>query len=163
MSLDIDRIIRLNDLGIRLAQSCETLSNMVALSVNSLQESQYDEMVHEMLHAIKSELVLNIESLDSQWAVETIEELHGKYPNLDALWVNDSKGQFLYSLPTAGIANAKVREWFTASMEGQDYSTAPYISAITKRPCITLSVPIQNKQGRILGVLGVDLQCGDGG
>jgi hypothetical protein len=81
-----------------------------------------------------------------------------KIPEIVAAWVNDTKGRFVFSVPPAGIANAKVREWFNVASQGKDFISAPYISAISGKPCITIAVPVMNEQNHIIGVLGVD--CG---
>ena len=77
---------------------------------------------------------------------------------IEAVWSNDAKGRFLCSIPEAGIANAKIRDWFQKSIQGEEFCSKVYISAITKSPCLTLSVPVINEDGVIAGVLGVDLK-----
>jgi methyl-accepting chemotaxis protein len=77
---------------------------------------------------------------------------------IEAAWTNDTKGRFICSIPPAGIANALIREWFKKSLTGEEYISAVYTSAITKKPCVTYSVPIRDNQGRIAGVFGVDLK-----
>jgi hypothetical protein len=80
-----------------------------------------------------------------------------KYSFVEAVWTNDRKGRFICSIPKAGIANANVREWFKQSIKGQDFVSAIYISAITRNPCITVSAPIKNASGDIVGVVGIDI------
>lgn len=77
---------------------------------------------------------------------------------IEAIWSNNQNGKFIYSNPAAGIANAKVRDWFKSSVQGNQYLSDVYISAITKNPCITISLPILDKGGEIMGVLGADLK-----
>ena len=77
---------------------------------------------------------------------------------IEAIWTNDAKGNFIYSNPPAGIANAKIREWFNKSIAGETYVSQVYISAITRSPCITVSLPIKNVSGNTVGVLGADLK-----
>lgn len=78
---------------------------------------------------------------------------------LEAIWSNDATGAFLFSEPTAGLANAKIREWWQKAMSGSPFVSEVYISAITRQPCITVSVPIlQNQQ--VIGVLGADVGLG---
>jgi methyl-accepting chemotaxis protein len=77
-------------------------------------------------------------------------------PYIKAIWTNDIKGRFICSIPEAGIANAGARDWFKHSIKGEIYSSSIYISAIDKKPCITLSMPIMNKNNNIIGVIGID-------
>ncbi len=85
-------------------------------------------------------------------------ELLKKYEYIEAAWSNDAKGRFVCSIPEAGIANANIREWFTRSIKGEEFISKVYISAITKNPCITLSLPIRAHNGEVAGVFGVDLK-----
>ncbi|WP_410769967.1 methyl-accepting chemotaxis protein [Fontibacillus sp. BL9] len=75
---------------------------------------------------------------------------------LEAAWTNRSDGSFVVSIPEAGLLNAKGRDWFRGAMNGETVISEVYVSAITKRRCITLSVPIL-KEGDVIGVLGADL------
>lgn len=77
---------------------------------------------------------------------------------LEAIWLNNADGDFLHSLPPAGILNAKRRQWFTGALQDGFYISAPYISAITKRPCVTISTYLVDKDGT-RGVLGADIHC----
>jgi methyl-accepting chemotaxis protein len=77
---------------------------------------------------------------------------------IEAIWTNDIRGRFIYSNPTAGIPNAGVREWFVKSINGEDFISEIYISAITRNPCITVSIPIKNNSGDCIGVIGADLK-----
>lgn len=75
---------------------------------------------------------------------------------IEAVWTNRTDGSFVYSNPPAGLLNAKARKWFIAAVSGEEYVSEVYISALTKRKCITISAPIfQN--GQIAGVIGADI------
>ena len=80
--------------------------------------------------------------------------------SIEAIWSNRSDGTFIYSNPTAGLVNAKVRPWFEHAMKGETYISKVYTSSLTKKKCITISTPIM-KDGKITGVLGVDLLLGN--
>jgi methyl-accepting chemotaxis protein len=77
---------------------------------------------------------------------------------IEAVWSNDKKGRFICSIPEAGIANASIREWFKRSLLGEEYVSSVYISAITRNPCVTYSIPIKDRNGEISGVFGVDVK-----
>jgi methyl-accepting chemotaxis protein len=76
---------------------------------------------------------------------------------IEAIWSNRSDGSFIYSEPAAGLLNAKSRDWYKKAMEGQNYVSQPYVSAITKKPCITLSKAIIDESGQMIGVVGIDI------
>jgi len=81
-----------------------------------------------------------------------------QHSELEAAWTNTVDGRFVCSLPPAGIANAAAREWFQQAIRGEFYISPVYVSAISHKPCITLAMPIIDKNGQTLGVLGVDLR-----
>lgn len=86
--------------------------------------------------------------------IEAILKMH---EDLEAGWTNTSDGRFIVSIPPAGIANAGGREWFIKAMNGEFFVSDVYISAISRNPCITISLPL-NRGGVVKGVLGVDLK-----
>lgn len=77
--------------------------------------------------------------------------------DIEAIWSNRSDGSFVFSLPEAGLLNAKGREWWKQAITGQSFQSEVYVSAITKQPCLTVSVPIRNPAGQVIGVIGADI------
>ena len=94
---------------------------------------------------------------DKAAAEKALQELLHQMTELEAVWLNQSDGQFCLSLPPAGIANAASREWFQRALQGEFFISAPYVSAISGKACMTISCPMK-KEGQIKGVLGVDLR-----
>ncbi|GAX88393.1 methyl-accepting chemotaxis protein [Effusibacillus lacus] len=84
------------------------------------------------------------------------EHILQEQPVIEAIWSNDSNGDFVCSLPPAGILNAKGRVWWTEAMQGNLFQSDLYISSISRRPCITISFPLI-RGGDILGVMGIDV------
>lgn len=76
--------------------------------------------------------------------------------NVEAVWSNRIDGTFIYSNPPAGLVNAKARPWFVEASKGNVYVSSVYTSALTKRPCLTISAPIV-QEGCVVGVVGIDL------
>lgn len=77
--------------------------------------------------------------------------------DVEAIWSNRINGSFIFSLPEAGLLNAKGRDWWKKAMTGQVFQSDVYVSAITKQHCVTVSVPIHNADGKVIGVLGADI------
>ena len=77
---------------------------------------------------------------------------------VEAVYTNTGAGDFVASIPPAGLANASIRPWWQKAIRGEKYVSPPYVSAITQKPCCTISLPIYDATGRINGVLGVDLR-----
>lgn len=97
------------------------------------------------------------EGYDLKCHEENIRTIKSENPAFEAVWTNKNDGTFVVSIPAAGIVNARSRQWWQRSMSGENYISDSYVSAITKRPCRTISVPLRNKEGDIIGVLGGDI------
>lgn len=76
---------------------------------------------------------------------------------MEAIWSNRSDGSFVFSMPEAGLLNARGREWWKNAMNGETYVSEVYISAITKHPCLTVSMPLRRTDGTAFGVIGIDI------
>jgi hypothetical protein len=99
-----------------------------------------------------------LQSLNKEQHREMLTEIINENSFIEAAWTNDVKGRFICSIPDAGLANAGVREWFKQSISGNEYVSSVYISAITRNPCLTISAPIRDASGSIIGVLGIDVK-----
>lgn len=120
---------------------------------------EFSKLAENVIALIKNEVLPKGEF--SQNNIQLHKELLDTYINnnslIEAIWTNDKKGKFIYSNPPAGIVNAMVRPWFKESIANKEYISEIYISAITKSPCITISMPVKDKAGNITGVIGADL------
>ncbi|WP_138754820.1 methyl-accepting chemotaxis protein [Paenibacillus sinopodophylli] len=76
---------------------------------------------------------------------------------IEAIWSNRADGSFIFSLPEAGLLNAKGRDWWKKAITGQLFQSELYVSAITKQLCLTVSVPIYDAEGKVIGVIGADI------
>ncbi|WP_397354989.1 PDC sensor domain-containing protein [Paenibacillus sp. N3.4] len=63
----------------------------------------------------------------------------------------------MFSQPEAGLVNSRGREWWKRAMSGELFVWPEYVSAITEKPCITLSKAINDDIGAPIGVVGIDL------
>ncbi|QGQ95250.1 methyl-accepting chemotaxis protein [Paenibacillus psychroresistens] len=111
------------------------------------------------MQTILSELVRNVEisTLDASKHESILSHTLQKTNGIEAIWSNRSDGTFIFSQPKAGLINARGREWWKQAMAGQLFISPVYISAITKKPCISLSKAILDDGGRPVGVIGIDL------
>ncbi len=149
-------------MGTRLNEASSTLSELFSSEAESLEALGNGALckAQEALAIIQRELCSRneiINSKDSNIHETILSEFIKKYIFVEAAWTNDRKGRFICSIPTAGIANANVREWFKQSIKGEDFISSIYISAITRNPCMTVSSPIKNANGDIVGVVGIDI------
>jgi methyl-accepting chemotaxis protein len=113
----------------------------------------------EPMKTLLSELVRNVEihTLDASKHESILSHTLQKTSGIEAIWSNRADGTFIFSLPKAGLINAKGREWWKQAMAGQLFISPVYISAITKKPCISLSKAILDDASRPVGVIGIDL------
>ncbi len=119
-----------------------------------------NETAREYFKIIQAELASHDEFLTNDSNVH--HKMLGKFIEehqdvVEAVWTNDINGRFFSSIPSASIANAKIREWFQASIGGEKYISKIYVSGITKNPCVTLALPYYSKENKLFGVIGVDL------
>lgn len=152
------QINRMQDIYANLDQT----SHEMYESLQSVSEKRDKKPIEEGLRSVKAWLaecseVPGLKSEDARIHEETLTRWLAQKDNLEAIWSNRSDGTFIFSKPAAGLVNAKSREWWQRAMDGECYESEVYISAITKRPCVTLSVGIRDREGAIVGVIGVDL------
>lgn len=109
----------------------------------------------ELLKAVASDP--SLESMDEESHREVLGGLLRRSPGMEAIWSNRADGSFVYSEPEAGLLNARSREWWKRAMAGEAFVSEVYISAITKRPCLTVSIPLRRPDGSAFGVIGIDI------
>lgn len=99
-----------------------------------------------------------IAGLEARAHERLLQQLLNGHPELEAVWTNRKDGTFICSIPAAGIANGAQREWFRRAINGEQYVSSVYVSAISRQPCLTISLPIFDVAGAIVGVVGVDMK-----
>ena len=158
-----NNIEELAALGSKLNEASSSLAQLFSSEADSLESIGNDALqkAESCLSIIRDEICSRneiINSKDSAVHEAILSEFMNKYSFVEASWTNDRKGRFICSIPKAGIANANVREWFKQSINGQDFVSSIYISAITRNPCVTVSSPIKNGRAEIVGVVGIDIK-----
>lgn len=157
-----DNIEELGSLSACMSNAAAGLSALIEKTDINLMEScshKFSDTTQRIIDLIKENLLTTdgILSMEQETHKILLDEALNQNEFLEAIWTNDLKGRFVYSNPPAGIANAKVREWFQESLSGKEFVSAAYISAITRNPCITVSLPIKNHSGEQIGVIGADV------
>ncbi len=152
----------ISSLGTRLNEASSSLAKLFSNEAETMENLGNEAMdkAKNSLSIIKDELCAKAEiinSKDSNTHEAILSSFMKKYGFVEAAWTNDRKGRFICSIPKAGIANANVREWFKHSIQGVDFISSVYISAITRNPCVTVSSPVRNASGDIIGVVGIDI------
>lgn len=139
----------------------ETTGKIILTDFSGMEQEELENKI-ESLRGILGKMASDedVVSMSPRGHKEKISCFLENHSDVEAVWTNTHEGEFVISLPPAGIANAGQREWFQAAMAGDFYISPVYVSAISRKPCLTLAMPIKNKQGQIIGVLGVDLKVG---
>ncbi|MCG9968481.1 methyl-accepting chemotaxis protein [Pelotomaculum terephthalicicum JT] len=152
--------------GVRLqkaADMLEDVSGKVKLDVSAITGSAaHKEKIKRLLKVLRAESEKSrITSLDNKEHQQVLRELLSRQPELEAVWSNRMDGTFVFSEPPAGLANAKIRRWWQRAAAGEEYVSDIYLSAITKKLCLTISVPVRDIHGPVIGVLGADVRLND--
>ncbi|WP_417891416.1 PDC sensor domain-containing protein [Bacillus alkalicola] len=138
-------------------------SATLAESINKLDVKQKVEMSHLDFEDMK-ELLLEVcvkeelKTLDKEIHEDILTDYLSKTFEMEAIWSNRTDGTFIFSKPEAGLFNARQRDWWKKAMEGDQFLSKPYVSAITKQPCVTLSRALRNEKGEIIGMVGMDIR-----
>lgn len=156
------RLMRLMNKLVDMCREFETVRNDISAKITKRVEIEINQkQVAEAVEIIKNEIIprLVLSWQNELHHKEIIDQSLQKFSNVfEALWTNNPDGTFIYSNPPEGIENAKVREWFTKAAAGHTYVSSPYISAITRNYCITISMPVYDGFGKLLGTVGADIR-----
>jgi methyl-accepting chemotaxis protein len=157
MELQRNQVLRLTHIN----QNLDSTSNELFASIRTigLEGSSGKSTYIAPMQTLLSELVrdADLQSLDSSRHEIVLSQVLRQNKGIEAIWSNRADGTFIYSEPKAGLINAKGREWWKQAMLGQLFASPVYISAITKKPCISLSKAVVDQNGQPVGVIGIDL------
>lgn len=158
MNMQRNQIARLSDISrnmdITSQELYESLRSVKETRTEAIQSEETEAMM-KLLEQVAAES--RIASMSEHEHEHRLSELLRKTAGIEAVWSNRADGSFIYSEPAAGLVNAKGREWWQQAMTGNSYVSSVYISAITKKPCITLARCIRNAGNQAIGVIGIDL------
>lgn len=141
-----------------LSKTSDELQNLVTTNESNTTYSEVDsaliqKITSELTKLIQSPQITNLNPIQHKFQLQN--HLHAS-PDIEAIWSNFADGTFIFSHPPAGLVNANARPWFKEAMNGATYVSKVYTSALTKKPCITVSIPIK-LDGKVIGVIGADL------
>ncbi len=134
-------------------------------------EKKAEELATALIEDIKDDE--RITSMDHTRAEPFLEDIAQKDPFMQFLYIADTKGRKITKNITQpedreeferkGLdSDFSTREWFINPIKtGKVYVSKLYTSKITGKLCITVSAPIINKKGGIVGVLGIDMKFED--
>ncbi|WP_075756629.1 methyl-accepting chemotaxis protein [Sporomusa sphaeroides] len=95
-------------------------------------------------------------SMDPVAVKELILAAQKQNPNYELIVVMDKTGMQI-ARTSGTLANRGDRLYFKEAMRGITFITDSYISVFTNAPCITVSSPVKNSAGQIIGVVATDV------
>ena len=127
------------------------------------------ELAYELIRdAVVSPEVVG---MDPKKQVTVLKEFVNTHSFIKFIYITDAKGNKITENVTQRIdkgayknnfdefGNFSDRAWFTGAMKKKGvYFTDLYTSKLTGVLCITVSAPIKDAKGKILGILGVDIK-----
>ncbi|MGO4546502.1 methyl-accepting chemotaxis protein [Paenibacillus sp. 2TAB23] len=146
----------------RISETLKRSSSDLSLAIEQVGAGQANREIKVNVAAIQEWLRLAAADVKLAQLSQTEHEpkltaLLRSKAEIEAIWSNRADGSFIFSLPEAGLMNAKGREWWKRAMAGQIFRSEVYVSAITKQLCLTVSVPIYRADGSVAGVIGADI------
>ncbi|PKM49052.1 MAG: hypothetical protein CVV02_17750 [Firmicutes bacterium HGW-Firmicutes-7] len=141
------------------SRSLHALTGKIQIDLLSDATDKIKKQVSDLIEQLDDLLKDNtcLKSVDIKSHKKILDLVLSSSKQIEAIWTNDLRGNFIYSNPPAGITNATVRNWFNESIKGTTYVSDIYISAISKHSCITISLPIYDTSKKIIGVIGADI------
>lgn len=95
-------------------------------------------------------------AMDAGKVRELILAAQQKNPQFELITVMDTVGMQI-ARTSGNLTNRGDRAYFKEALNGRTFFTDVYISAFTNAPTITISAPIKDKGGKIIGVLASDI------
>lgn len=96
------------------------------------------------------------QSMDGGSVTDMIIAAQQRNPQFELFFVMDATGMQI-ARTSGKLANRGDRPYFLEAIKGNTYFTDTYISAFTNAPTVTISTPIRNKSGAVIGVFAADI------
>lgn len=96
------------------------------------------------------------QNMDGATMFDMIIATQQKNPHFELIFAMDTTGMQI-ARSSGTLANRGDRPYFKEALKGNTFFTDTYISAFTNAPTVTISTPIKNKSGVIIGVLAADI------
>ena len=97
-----------------------------------------------------------VKSMQPEAMEKAIKDVQARNPQFELIAVLDKDGNQIVR-SSGKLGSRADRDYFKEAFKGTDYASNAYISASTKSLCITVSAPIKDDNGTIVGVLASDI------
>jgi len=96
-------------------------------------------------------------SMDAAKFREMIITAQKKHPEFETIYVMNATGMQIAKTTNSALNNKADKDYFRKALQGNTFLTESYISQLTNAPTITISTPIKDSSGTIVGVLAGDV------
>ncbi|GMA98026.1 methyl-accepting chemotaxis protein [Pelosinus sp. IPA-1] len=96
-------------------------------------------------------------SMDAAKFREMIITAQKKNPEFETIYVMNAVGMQIAKTTNSALNNKADKDYFKNAIQGNTFLTESYISQLTNAPTITISTPIKDSRGTIVGVLAGDV------
>lgn len=133
-----------------ITRNNQTIANQIAYEIE--QFLQDDTKLLEVLA-----LSPTAYSMDAAKFREMIIVAKKKHPEFETIYVMNTTGMQIAKTTNSALNNKADKDYFKNALQGNTFITESYISQLTKAPTITISTPIKDPSGTIVGVLAGDV------
>lgn len=96
-------------------------------------------------------------SMDAAKFREMIVTAQKKHPEFETIYVMNAAGMQIAKTTNSALNNKADKDYFKHAIQGNTFFTDSYISQLTSAPTITISTPVKDASGTIVGVLAGDV------
>ncbi len=96
-------------------------------------------------------------SMDALKFREMIVAAQNKNPEFETIYVMDQFGMQIAKTTNSSLNSKAGKDYFKNAIQGRTYITDSYISQLTNAPTITISTPVKDASGKIVGVVAGDV------
>jgi len=109
--------------------------------------------------AILEKLATNpaVKSMNANAMKPVIDAAFNESKIIKTFIVAGKDGVAVYAIPASRITNWAFRPWFQRAIKGERYASDPYVTQSTNRVAVSISLPIYNAEGQIIGVLEANI------
>ena len=145
----VNNVTQLNTLKETSVQSNLLLSQQIGAGIKrNIDDNQGINATFAGMPAIKAMRVSSMASI--------LKNFQDNNPQFELIAVLDKDGNQI-ARSSGKLGSRADRDYFKAAIAGQQFTSKAYISATTNQLCVTVSCPIRNDNGEIVGVVASDI------
>ena len=145
----VNNVTQLNTLKETSVQSNLLLSQQIGAGIKrNIDDNQGINATFAGMPAIKAMQVSSMASI--------LKNFQDNNPQFELIAVLDKNGNQI-ARSSGKLGSRADRDYFKAAIAGQQFTSKAYISATTNQLCVTVSCPIRNDNGEIVGVVASDI------